>query len=220
MIELSFVVEAKPVSQGSMKNFIIEGKLDPRRPCDAHGKPVWERKPRVVTTSDNDQLAYYRDLIGYESKRAVIRRGYSVPFAGKHEPVEMVVEFVFERPKSVDERREMVVYPDIDKLQRALLDGLTGVLFHDDAQVVAVTCRKRYGRRAEVRVRAAVIREATLFDVYLADVTKNPKPPGVCDPRASVPGEESQGQSSLRPTADDRKQRVPRRRVLTHTAAG
>lgn len=34
--------------------------------------------------------------------------------------------------------------PDIDKLERAILDALTGSAFTDDAQVVSVTKSKRY----------------------------------------------------------------------------
>jgi hypothetical protein len=34
--------------------------------------------------------------------------------------------------------------PDIDKLARALLDALTGVLVLDDKQVVELTCRKSW----------------------------------------------------------------------------
>jgi len=33
---------------------------------------------------------------------------------------------------------------DVDKLLRAVLDGLTGVVFRDDCQVVQATTRKRY----------------------------------------------------------------------------
>jgi Holliday junction resolvase RusA-like endonuclease len=34
--------------------------------------------------------------------------------------------------------------PDIDKLERALLDGMTAVVYVDDDQVVAVRKAKRY----------------------------------------------------------------------------
>jgi len=42
--------------------------------------------------------------------------------------------------------------PDLDKLERAVLDSLTGVLFHDDAQIVVVTKRKSYGAEPGVEV--------------------------------------------------------------------
>lgn len=35
--------------------------------------------------------------------------------------------------------------PDLDKLQRAVLDALTGVVYLDDSQVVDVHATKRYG---------------------------------------------------------------------------
>ena len=39
--------------------------------------------------------------------------------------------------------------PDVDKTSRALLDACTDVLFADDAQVVALTARKRYAKPSE-----------------------------------------------------------------------
>lgn len=45
--------------------------------------------------------------------------------------------------------------PDVDKLARALLDALTGIAWVDDAQVVRLDVRKRYGDSAGVRVELA-----------------------------------------------------------------
>lgn len=39
------------------------------------------------------------------------------------------------------------VKPDVDKLERAILDALTGVVWHDDSQVVCVTKWKVYDDR-------------------------------------------------------------------------
>lgn len=61
-------------------------------------------------------------------------------------------EFNFVRPKS-SKRDYPSVKPDLDKLERALLDGLTdsGVIW-DDALVVSMTASKRYADRPHVRV--------------------------------------------------------------------
>jgi Holliday junction resolvase RusA-like endonuclease len=50
-----------------------------------------------------------------------------------------------------------IVKPDLDKLSRAVLDACTGVVWHDDAQVVDKRARKTYGspERCEVRIDAA-----------------------------------------------------------------
>jgi len=42
--------------------------------------------------------------------------------------------------------------PDIDKLLRALLDALTGVVYVDDSQVACIWATKEYGARSETTV--------------------------------------------------------------------
>ena len=60
----------------------------------------------------------------------------------------MAVELVFfiPRPKSVSpqKRPRPTAKPDIDKIARAVLDALTGTLYNDDAQVVALYVEKWY----------------------------------------------------------------------------
>lgn len=51
--------------------------------------------------------------------------------------------FGLQKPKSV-KRVAPFVRPDIDKLIRAVLDGLTGVAFDDDAQVTNIQADKTY----------------------------------------------------------------------------
>lgn len=43
--------------------------------------------------------------------------------------------------------------PDIDKLVRALLDGLTHVAYRDDSQIISCHIRKQYGQEVGVSVR-------------------------------------------------------------------
>lgn len=77
-------------------------------------------------------------------------------------PVVVELEFVLPRPKSAPKRTTppAVKRPDIDKLQRAVLDaiGSAGV-WGDDAQVVEIRARKRLAELTEVpgcRIRIAV----------------------------------------------------------------
>lgn len=59
------------------------------------------------------------------------------------EPVIIDITFRLPRPKSAPKRR---VYPDsrpdLDKLERAVLDALTGVLITNDSRVVELSTRK------------------------------------------------------------------------------
>jgi crossover junction endodeoxyribonuclease RusA len=60
--------------------------------------------------------------------------------------------FFFERPERAKSSLK-TTKPDIDKLQRAALDALTGVLFEDDSQVVSVICTKDFGSPARMMAR-------------------------------------------------------------------
>lgn len=52
--------------------------------------------------------------------------------------------FYLSRPKSVRKRLYPYVRPDLDKLIRAVLDAITGVIIKDDAQVVDIFAKKLY----------------------------------------------------------------------------
>jgi Holliday junction resolvase RusA-like endonuclease len=55
-----------------------------------------------------------------------------------------------------------IVKPDIDKLSRAVLDGLTGQLFRDDAQIVEKRATKHYGEPARVEIMVSVMEQQTV----------------------------------------------------------
>lgn len=72
--------------------------------------------------------------------------------------VELV--FVFERPKSV-KREHPSVRPDVDKLARAVLDGITDAgVWRDDAQVVRLVSEKSYGAAPGVHVVISKVSDA------------------------------------------------------------
>ena len=76
-------------------------------------------------------------------------------------PLALTVTFYLPRPISAPKRRRTLPMrkPDLDKLVRALLDPMTGVLVADDARFVEIFALKHYAEdspdprpRAEVRV--------------------------------------------------------------------
>lgn len=58
-------------------------------------------------------------------------------------PLVVSIDFLLPRPKSV-KRETPCVRPDLDKLVRCCLDPLSGIVWGDDGQVVAITAWKRY----------------------------------------------------------------------------
>jgi crossover junction endodeoxyribonuclease RusA len=60
--------------------------------------------------------------------------------------VVLELDFSFVRPKSVPVRKRPrhTAKPDLDKLIRAALDALTGIIYQDDSQVVSISATKCY----------------------------------------------------------------------------
>lgn len=139
---IDFTAYVCPQPQGSAKAFVIGGKA------------------RI--TSDNAKLKPFRSEITRCALMASIGQrcitGELGPVFHKHVPVRLELTYTFRRPDSIPKKRtHVVVKPDLDKLVRATGDALTGVIYHDDAQVVEILCRKLYGPVESVRVVASEV---------------------------------------------------------------
>jgi crossover junction endodeoxyribonuclease RusA len=109
------------------------------------------RNGRANITSDNKKLKPFRSEV---TSCAIDAMQGHMMFA-KHAPVKLYITFLFRKPESVSKKRTFpVVKPDLDKLLRATLDALTGVVFHDDAQVVEVVTSKIYSPIEGVNITA------------------------------------------------------------------
>jgi len=123
---LEFVVVGIAAPQGSKTAFVRGGRVSLVESC-ARVKP-------------------YRALISLAASQA--RKDPPT-----QQSVGIGITFVFVRPKSHYTSKGALRAgapthpgkPDIDKLCRAVLDALTGILYHDDAQVVSLNASKRYG---------------------------------------------------------------------------
>lgn len=115
---VAFDVAGIPVPQGSMKGFA--------------------RGNRAILTSDNERLKPWRTAVTCAAADA---RG---PHNLMVEAVEITMHFRLPVPKTAPKRKRLaaVKRPDLDKLTRAVLDALTGVLFADDSQVVRLVAEK------------------------------------------------------------------------------
>lgn len=118
--EVSFFVQGAPVPQGS--------KILQQR-----GGKAWMRD------SNTTALKAWRRAVSLEADRGVIFDA----------PVTVTLSFVLMPPKRP--RWPLpAVKPDIDKLTRAVLDGLAdGGLLYDDSRVVELHVTKRYATSGE-----------------------------------------------------------------------
>lgn len=125
---VTFDVLGVPVPQGSKRAFVVGN--------------------RAVVTEDSKRSAPWRDSV---AAAGVAAMGGLPALDG---PLQVTIQFRMPRPRSV-KRLHPSVKPDIDKLARAVLDGLTAAaVIVDDSRVISLTAEKVYAEipGASIRV--------------------------------------------------------------------
>lgn len=131
--------------------------------------PKGRARSRIVKTRDGrqfvshytpDETTQYENLIRMCAKDAMHDR---YPLDG---PLRLEVTIVIPIPSSWSGRKQRdaaagvvgaTKKPDVDNFVKALADGCNGVAWVDDAQVVELVARKRYGAMPRVEVRAEIL---------------------------------------------------------------
>jgi crossover junction endodeoxyribonuclease RusA len=96
-----------------------------------------------IIHTQGSALAAWRSAIALGARQAG-----ALPREGA---INIDMTFVMPKPRTVT-RSHPTVAPDLDKLVRAVLDGLTAIAYRDDAQVTQITARKDYGERIGVDI--------------------------------------------------------------------
>jgi len=116
----SFEVRGVPAPQGSARGFVVDGN--------------------VHITSANRGLAAWRRLVSDVAQ-------HHAPSSLWEGPLAVTLAFRVPGPKRAPKLRRTWPErrPDLDKLCRACLDSLTGIVWRDDSQVVRLEAEKDYG---------------------------------------------------------------------------
>ena len=128
---ISFTVPGDSRPKGSTRAFVVNG--------------------RAVTTSATIGLKEWE-------QRIAIAAGFAAQGTTFPQAVSVTAHFFLWRPPSLPKRVvDHLTEPDLDKLTRALGDGLARVLFPNDKQITEWRCRKSYAEpgtlpRVEVTV--------------------------------------------------------------------
>lgn len=134
MSEISFRVHGRPAPQGSKRGFVRGARA-------------------VVVDVNHDALMSWRSVVADAARQVYDAQRDGLIDVG----LEVDMTFYFTRPKGhfgagrnraqlkAHAPLEHIVKPDNDKLERAVFDALTGVVWRDDCLVHTCTTRKRYG---------------------------------------------------------------------------
>jgi Holliday junction resolvase RusA-like endonuclease len=124
------------------------------------GQPVPQPRPRV-STAGGFARAYVpgkHPVHAYREAIAAAARGAGLTATG--EPLNVVIDAVFERPKShlrkagVKPDAPKLPRPDVDNIAKAVLDALQDVM-GDDSLVGRLVVEKSYGPEARTTVRVS-----------------------------------------------------------------
>lgn len=125
---------------------------------NVYGLPKGKARPRVTRTGHAYTPAAtvaWENTIRLQAIHAM--RGIDIPDGN----LIVRMTFFFQPPKSyakkrrellMNEGRPMPHKPDIDNLVKAVLDACNGIAYKDDAAVVEIDARKRYGEEDGVQV--------------------------------------------------------------------
>ncbi|WP_429555127.1 RusA family crossover junction endodeoxyribonuclease [Paraburkholderia sp. MM5477-R1] len=123
----------------------------------AKGRPRFARQGAHVRTFTPEKTERYENLVKLAARQGM---GTREPFAG---PVRLVVHIALPIPASWSQKRQREAAdgligatkkPDADNVVKALKDGMNGVVYGDDGQVVDLWISKRYGRTPGVHIEA------------------------------------------------------------------
>ena len=114
------------------------------------GKPIAKGRPRMTTRGGHARAYTPAKTVAYEGLIAMAGQDAMdgrEPIAG---PVYLVVTATFEIPKSWPAKKRATAQwhtskPDGDNILKAVGDGLNGVAWSDDSQVVQARISKTYG---------------------------------------------------------------------------
>jgi len=145
--------------------------LPMQRVCfEVLGDPVPKARPRTVRKGGRTWSYTPKKVTAWEKLiREEAEKHFEEPLDC---PVALTLGFYLSRPKSRRNENYVVTTPDLDNLEKSLLDGLNEVAYTDDRLVVVKSSAKMYvqpGEAPRVSVVVAPLRNQMRIEEYLGD---------------------------------------------------
>ena len=103
----------------------------------AQARPRFSRCGKFTKTYDPAKSVNWKAMINREAQEQARKDGFKMFPAGT--ALVATFTFIFQRPPSVSAKKRPfhTVKPDLDNLIKGVKDALRGVVYHDDAMIVA-----------------------------------------------------------------------------------
>lgn len=122
------------------------------------GRPRFARRGKFTQTYDPPKSKKFKEQIAILAKNELVERMFC---AGKHVPIEVSLKFYIPMLKSFTKTKcEMALNgslrpptrPDIDNYIKGTLDGLNGIFWEDDGQIVELHAGKYYSDNPRIEM--------------------------------------------------------------------
>ena len=123
--------------------FTIPGEVVPK------GRPKFSHVGNYVKAYTPAKTVNFENLVKIEYERQC-----PDTFFPEGKPLAMYIEFHFKIPQSASNKKKALMAsneirptrkPDLDNAIKSVADGLNGVAYKDDSQIVKISCTKWYG---------------------------------------------------------------------------
>ena len=115
------------------------------------GKPVPKQRPRISTKNGIVRAYTPKNTANYEKLVANISMFNRIDDVVLLGPISVKLLIFLERAKS-NKDLFPITKPDIDNYAKSILDGMNGVIYKDDSQIIDLHVQLRYGLEARVEV--------------------------------------------------------------------
>lgn len=146
MRELFFIIEGEPVAKGRPRFTRSNGfarTYTPQKTRDAEGRVAYSAHVAMQQLNMRDVAVQQKNT--------------------RKNAVKVVIEFFLKIPKSIS-RKSLedgvmpTVKPDLDNLAKTVLDGMNGIVYQDDSQIVEIILKKQYSENPRTEVRVSPIK--------------------------------------------------------------
>lgn len=132
------------------------------------GEPKGKGRPRFRSFGKFVQTYSDSNTVAYENLVRLSYQNMCTESYLEGQPLYAVIKIYQGIPKSVSKKKAQDMLngltrptkkPDVDNVLKSIFDGLNGVAYKDDTQIVQVTASKRYADEARVEIELGTLEE-------------------------------------------------------------